>query len=105
MGQFTVHRNANPDTKTAIPYLLDVQSNLIEDLGTRVVVPLYPVSAMKGKIVRNLMPILEIDGKQFVMMTPQMAGIPKRALGASVADLSIKRSEIISAIDFLVLGF
>lgn len=105
MGQFTVHHNANPDTKTAIPYLLDIQSNLIGELGTRVVVPLYPTSSMKGKIVKNLMPILDVDGKQFVMMTPQLSGVPRRVLGPQVADLSASRAEIISAIDFLVLGF
>lgn len=105
MGQFSVHRNASPATRMAIPYLLDVQSNLIEELGTRVVVPLCPASSMKGKVVSNLMPILDVDGKQFVMLTPQLAGVPKRILGPQVADLAAKRTEIIAALDFLVLGF
>jgi toxin CcdB len=105
MGQFSVHQNASPATRTAIPYLLDVQSNLIEELGTRVVVPLCPASSMKGKVVSNLMPILDVDGKQFVMLTPQLAGVPRRVLGPQVADLAAKRTEIIAALDFLVLGF
>jgi toxin CcdB len=89
----------------AIPYLLDVQSNLIEELGTRVVVPLCPASSMKGKVVSNLMPIVDVEGKQFVMLTPQLAGVPKRILGPQVADLAARRTEIIAALDFLVLGF
>lgn len=105
MGQFSVHQNASPATRMAIPYLLDVQSNLIEELGTRVVVPLCPASSMKGKVVSNLMPILDVDGKQFVMLTPQLAGVPKRILGPQVAALAAKRTEIIAALDFLVLGF
>ena len=40
MPQFTVHRNPNPGSKAAYPLLLDVQSDLLADLGTRVVVPL-----------------------------------------------------------------
>jgi toxin CcdB len=105
MGQFSVHQNASPATRMAIPYLLDVQSNLIEELGTRVVVPLCPASSMKGKVVSNLMPIVDVEGKQFVMLTPQLAGVPKRILGPQVADLAARRTEIIAALDFLVLGF
>lgn len=104
MPQFTVHRNPNPATKAAIPYLLNVQSDLIVDLGTRVAVPLYPASTLKGASIHTLMPIFEIDGKRFVMMTPQLAGIPKRLLGTAVTDLSHKRDEIISALDLLIIG-
>lgn len=104
MPQFTVHRNTNPGTKAAIPFLLNVQNDLIEDLDTRVAVPLYPAAAMKGKALRTLTPIFEVDGKQYVMMTPQLAGIPKKLLGATVADLSERRDEIISALDLLITG-
>ena len=50
------------------------------------------------------MPILEIEGERFVMLTPQMAGIPKSELGASVTRVEQYRSEIIGAIDFLLTG-
>ena len=104
MSQFTVHRNPNPANKAAIPFLLNVQSDLIVDLDTRVAVPLYPAAAMKGIIIRTLMPTFEIDGKQYVMMTPQLAGIPKKVLGTAVTDLSNKRDEIIAALDLLIIG-
>lgn len=104
MAQFTVHWNTNPATEGAVPYLLNVQSDLIEDLGTRVVVPLYPVSAMKGEILRTLTPVFEVDGAPYVMMTPQLAGIPRKSLGATVADLSLQRDQIIAALDLLITG-
>lgn len=105
MGQFAVHRNGNPDTRAKVPYLLDVQSNLVSELETRVVVPLYPAKSMKGRTVRNLMPLIEIEGKPLVMVTPEMAGVPRRNLGPVVADATHLRGEILSAIDFLLLGF
>ena len=37
MTQFTLHRNPNPRTHTDIPFLLDVQSDLLSVLATRVV--------------------------------------------------------------------
>lgn len=102
--QFTVYLNTNPETKEAIPYLLDVQSSLLTDLGTRVAVPLYHASAMKGKVIKGLMPVLEVDDKKVVMVTPEMAGIPKKTLGAAITNLAGQRAEIVSAIDLLVFG-
>jgi toxin CcdB len=105
MGQFSVHRNPNPETKTGIPYLLDVQSNLLADLGTRVVVPLCPASAMKGKLIKTLTPVFEIDNKRYAMLTPQLAGIQKKQMGSEVAELAAHRDEIIAALDLLFTGF
>lgn len=104
MPQFTVHKNANPATRAAVPLLLNVQSDLVEDLGTRVVAPLYPAAALKGKTLRTLTPTLEVDGKQYVMMTPQLAGIPKKLLGPAVASLSSRRDDIVAALDLLITG-
>ncbi|MFZ5560751.1 MAG: CcdB family protein [Pseudomonadota bacterium] len=46
-----------------MPYLLDIQSNLLGALETRVVVPLYVAATMKGRALTVLTPIFEIDGK------------------------------------------
>ena len=40
MAQCTVYHNKNPQTNAHIPYLLDVQSNLLASLATCVVVPI-----------------------------------------------------------------
>jgi toxin CcdB len=104
MPQFTVYRNPNPETKAAYPLLLDVQNDLIADLNTRVVAPLCPASAMKGKLIKTLTPLFEIDGEQYAMLTPQLAGIAKKQIGAKVADLAQCRDEIIAALDLLITG-
>jgi toxin CcdB len=104
MAQFTVYRNKNPSTQSAVPYLLDIQSDLLESLETRVVVPLCATAAVQGKILRTLTPILEIEGDPFVMLTPQLAGVSRSELGAPIARLEQHRFTIIAAIDFLVTG-
>ena len=104
MAQFTAYRNSNAATRTTIPLLLDVQSELIATLDTCVVIPLYTETAMKGKIFKTLTPVLTIDGKRYVMVTPQLAGIPRKLLGAPVAELSSHRAEIMAALDMLVSG-
>ncbi len=104
MPQFSVYRNPNPDSRASVPFLLDVQSDLTADLATRVVAPLSPASAMRGKIINTLTPLLEIDGKQYAMLTPQLAGVSKKQLGTRVADVAARRDEILAALDLLITG-
>lgn len=104
MPQFSVYRNPNPDTKAAFPLLLDVQSDLIADLGTRVVIPLAPATAMKGKLIKTLTPVFDVDGKPYAMLTPQLAGVSRKQVGAKVTDLGKHRDEIIAALDLLITG-
>lgn len=102
MPQFSVYKNKNPVTKVRVPYLLDVQSNLLSELETRVVVPLYTATAMKGKTLTVLTPTFEIEGKEYVAITPQLAGISRKELGAKVAELTACRDTIIAALDLLI---
>jgi toxin CcdB len=104
MAQFSVHRNPNAASRAAMPYLLDVQSDLIKDLGTRVVVPLCLASSAKGRLIKTLMPVFEIEGKSYAMLTPQLAGIAKQKLGAKIADVAGQRAQILAALDLLITG-
>lgn len=104
MGQFSVYRNRNSQTRERIPYLLDVQSDLLENMSTRVVVPLSTLISQSDVLTR-LTPILEIESKQYRMLTPQIAGIPINALGQEVAHLANSHDDIVAALDFLISGF
>lgn len=104
MPQFAVYLNANPATRMSIPYLLDVQSDLIAELSTRVVVPLHTAEVMKDKVLKTLMPVFEVEGTPVVMLTSQLAGVSRKVLGKQVADLSAMRNEIIAALDLLITG-
>ena len=42
MAQFKVYENPNDATRQTYPYLLDIQSNLLDELRTTVVIPLSP---------------------------------------------------------------
>lgn len=103
MSQFTVYSNADPASRKQIPYLICVQSDLIETAGSRVVVPLV-ASEKAEPVIARLMPAFDIDGKRMVMDTAQIAGVPLRMLGKPVADLSHERHTILAAIDVLTHG-
>ena len=104
MAQFDVYSNPNPETKRAIPYLLDVQADMFDNLATRVVVPLVTVSAM-GKAARHLNPQFKIKRTIVVMSTAELAGVNLNVLGDTVCSLKDQRSDIIAALDFLFTGF
>src|SRR5271170_3520109 len=104
MPQFAVYRNRHPASRTRFPLLLDIQSDLLEGLATRVVVPLAPASAARARSMRTLTPILKFEGKEFMMLTPQVAGILGRELGPVAGDLASDRDKIIAAVDFLLSG-
>jgi toxin CcdB len=104
MPQFDVYRNRNAATRGRFPLLLDVQSDLLEPLSTRVVVPLSPVTSARELVMKQLAPILTIDGKQYVMLTPQLAGVSTRELGQSIENVAAERSTIIAALDLLITG-
>ncbi len=104
MAQFDVYQNPNPKTNISIPYLLDVQADLLDNLKTRVVVPLITVSAM-GKAANYLNPQFNINRTSLVMSTTELAGVNLLALGEKVCSLKEQRSEIIAALDLLFTGF
>jgi toxin CcdB len=102
MRQFGVYRNRNAATRSAYPLLLNVQSDLISETGTRVVVPLVPAGRIPAML--PLVPNLPVGGKPHVMVTPLMTAMELADLGALEGDLSGERATIMAALDFLVSG-
>lgn len=103
MAQFDVYLNPNAATRKSIPYLLDVQADLLDTLSTRVVAPLILAEEM-GLAAKHLNPQFKIKGVAVVMSTAELAGIPNRSLGGKVTTLKSKRDEIIAALDILFTG-
>ena len=105
MAQFAVYRNKSPRTKAVFPFLVDVQSDLLEPLNTRVVVPLTKAPALTKKPVSHLTPEISFSGDRYVLMTPQLAGINRSELGPIAGTLAEERQAILAALDFLLTGF
>lgn len=105
MHQFGVYRNRNDQTRALYPLLLNVQSDLIEETGTRIVVPM--VAVVRGRpspAISSLAPIVEVNGRPHVLAVPLLAAIEVADLGAREADLSGARATILAALDLLISG-
>jgi toxin CcdB len=98
--QFTVY----PMLGARPGYIVDVQSGLLENLATRVVIPLLPKSAAPRIPLKTLNPFLLFNGYDFVLMTQNMASIRVAQLGHAVGTLATQRDQIVRAIDALLSG-
>jgi toxin CcdB len=92
------------ESKGEASFLLDVQSDLLSGLNTRIVVPLLPRSSAPAPAQR-LNPVFRIKGQELVMATQYMAAVPESELRSGVGNLAEKQDEISAALDMLFLGF
>ena len=104
MSQYHVYENLNEKSKKMYPYLIDVQSTLLSDLESRIVIPVILKEKIGKGIIKNLNPKIIIKKKEYILLTQQMAGIPISQIGSSICDCLSERNEILSAIDFLITG-
>jgi toxin CcdB len=96
--QYDVYRRPNGTL------VVDVQHTVLEDLKTRVVVPLIPKSN-SAPDSRSLNPTVSFDGKDYFIGTQFIATATLAELGTNTGDITHKRDDIIRALDLLFTGF
>lgn len=89
------------------PLVVDVQSDLIVDLSSRVVIPLLAApDGVSAQHLPRLKPMITMDGEAYVLMTTDLAGLPKAQLGPVIANVEADHGDTITgALDFLFYGF
>jgi toxin CcdB len=83
--------------------LVDVQSNLLDELRTRVVIPLLRQEDAP-KPIKTLNPCIQIDNQNYVLLTQNIASVPQTDLGELVGTAMTQRDTIIRAIDTMLSG-
>ena len=99
MARFDIYINPGRNSKT-IPYLVDVHSNVISGLATRIVIPVrilagFAAMALPG----DLFPLITIDGVEYFLDTPQMGAMPVNELKVKTGTLQAQQFEIQTALD------
>jgi toxin CcdB len=85
-------------------YLLDVQSNLLSGMETRVVVPLVSAELFSVSAQR-LNPVFTIQQTEFVMVTQFLSGVRIELLKSPITNLIDYADSITAALDMLFQGF
>ncbi|MBR9824453.1 MAG: plasmid maintenance protein CcdB [Alphaproteobacteria bacterium] len=101
MARFDLYQTRSP----RLPYLLDVQADLLSDLETRVVIPVLPQTGREASHVPRLHPVLMISGVAHMLMTPEITTVPREKLSKPVGNIAKHRDAITDALDFLFQGF
>lgn len=85
--------------------VLDLQSDLVSDLSTRLVAPLIRERpGLRAMLI--LEPVFEIGGNRFALHAAEMAAVPARLVsGEPVASLVSEDYAIRRALDVLFSGF
>ncbi|PHM59491.1 CcdB family protein [Xenorhabdus ishibashii] len=100
--QFFVYQYKRSGSKYSL--LVDVQSDIIETSGRRIVIPLIEAHHFSNKVSRQLFPIVKIRGENYQLLTTEISGVSESVIGKEIADVSQWSSNIKDAINILFWG-
>jgi toxin CcdB len=93
MAQFDVYPNPNPASRDRVPFVVNVQSDLLEQLPSRLVMPLSRVGLGKGA-PRRLARTFEVKGEILALLAHLAAPV----------DAAAERHEFADAMDAVLSG-
>nr|WP_315252889.1 CcdB family protein [uncultured Duganella sp.] len=105
MARFDIYGNTGKN-RSKVPFLLDIQSNVISGLATRIVIPLRPLSLLPSvHLPTDIFPMIDIDDKQYFLDTPQLGAIPLAELKNKVGSARNRQAAIQGALDRVFGGY
>ena len=102
--QFDVFENPSPRMRDVYPYVVDVQSDLLNSLATRMVVPLAVTTLAAKELPRRLCPVFRVHDKSLMRVPFEAAPLDKRLLKAEVTSIRDRSHEIIEAMGAVLGG-
>jgi toxin CcdB len=100
--QFDLVENLNPARRRQYPFLVVLQHDRVSSIDTVVAAPLSEVSS--EKVDAQLHPMLNIEGRRYVVFVQQLAAVPRQSLGRMVGSAESHRYAIVRALDLLFTG-
>ena len=103
MAQFDVYPNPSNSARQGIPYVVVIQSDLLDALATRLTIPLA-TSEWAGKSPDQLSPAITVNGQRLRALAHYAAPLPTRALRLAVGNVSAQSAALIAAMDVVLSG-
>ena len=104
MAQFDVYTNPMVDQVNRIPYWLNLRSDHIDQLASRVIIPLRNLSNM-GPRIDGLRPLVTVGKQQLCADVPSVASFAARLLKTPHSSVADQRHDLIAASGYLISGF
>jgi toxin CcdB len=102
--QFDVYANPSPRMQEIYPFVVDIQSDLLSGLPSRMVVPLAVSQLGALDLPKRLCPVFVVKSIRLVLIPFEAAPLDKRLLKKRVASLHESSHEIIDALDAVTSG-
>ncbi len=103
MAQFDVYANPSRSAADGIPYVVVIQSDLLDALATRMTMPLaVPDSA--AKVPTALCPVITVKGKRLHALAHYAAPLPAKSLKRPVDNVVAQASALVSAMNGVLSG-
>jgi toxin CcdB len=105
MAQFDVYPNPDKGSQVRIPYVVTLQSDLLDTLEYYVVAPLRAKQDATVIPLLRLNPRVTVEGETFFARMQDLATVPRAMLKRPIANLASQRDELLAALDFLFTGY
>jgi toxin CcdB len=102
--QFDVFENPSPRMRDVYPYVVDVQSDLLSALATRMVVPLAVTSLTAKDLPHRLCPLFTVNDRPLMLVPFEAAPLDRRLLKTEVTSIRNRSHEIVAAMDSVLSG-
>ena len=103
MAQYDVYPNPSSSAADSIPYVIVIQSDLLDALATRLTIPLAELD-MTVKVPTTLCPVIVVNGKRLHALAHYAAPLPARLLKRPVDNVAAQASALVSAMDAVLSG-
>jgi toxin CcdB len=103
MAQYDVFTNPSSSAAAGIPYVVVIQSDLLDALATRLTMPLALLD-VATKAPTALCPVIMVKGKRMQALAHYAAPLPVKVLRRPVDNVAVQASTLISAMDALLSG-
>jgi toxin CcdB len=103
MAQYDVFPNPSQSAPGGIPYVVVIQSDLLDALATQMTIPLAELdTAIKVPVA--LCPVIMVKGKRLHALAHYAAPLPAKVLRRAVDNVAAQASALVSAMDTVLSG-
>jgi toxin CcdB len=104
MAQWDVYENPVTAARERLPFLVVLQSDLLKELPTRLVVLLALGKTQDKHLPKQLAPSLEVNGVSVVLKPHETGAVAATTLRKPVGSLRADAHLVVAAIDAVVSG-
>lgn len=103
MSQYDVYTNPSSSATDGIPYVVVIQSDLLDALATRLTMPLAALE-VSIKIPTGLCPVIVVKGQRLQALAHYAAPLPAKLLRRPVDNVAAQASALVLAMDAVLSG-